>query len=338
VAKSTPGRHVSITDVARRAGVSVTTVSHVLSGRRPVSEHTRQRVQRIITETGYQANQVARSLRMQRSYTIGLIIPDITNPFYPSLASGMQEVLRTGGYDVIICNTNADPEVERAVLTRMVTRRVDGVAFAGYYNHVREVGPAVKVGIPVVLLGTQVPGPGIDVLSTDDLAAGQIASRYLIERGYRRIGFITGPAGAGPAAERVAGYRRALSEAGIRFDKTLIAREEFSRVGGASGIARLLDLARPPQAVLCTNDVVAIGALDTVRGRGLRVPDDVAVMGFDDIDAAALISPALTTVSVIPVQQGRALGELLLRRIEGPQPEEPQRILFEPFVVARETA
>jgi LacI family transcriptional regulator len=338
VAKVQRRRHVSITDVATQAGVSVTTVSHVLSGRRPVSESTRDRVQRIIAELGYEPNQLARSLRMRRSHTIALIIPDITNPFYPSVARGMQDAVTPAGYHVIVSNTDADPEAERAILRQMVTRRVDGICFAGYYNHADDVAPAVAVGIPVVLLGGRKPGPGIDVLTTDDVLAGKLATEYLIGRGHQRIGFITGPPGEGPPAQRVKGYRRALTEAGIRNAASLVNRQEFSRAGGARGRAELRDLAQPPNAVICTNDIVAIGALDTARERGLRVPEQVAIMGFDDIEAASLISPSLTTVSIAPVEQGRALGELLVARLDGPAPDGPQRRLFEPVVVPRESA
>jgi LacI family transcriptional regulator len=330
-------RPVSITDVATQAGVSVTTVSHVLSGRRPVAQITRGRVLRIIAELGYEPNQLARSLRMRRSHTIALIIPDITNPFYPSVARGLQDVVGPAGYHVIVSNTDADPGTERAVLRQMVTRAVDGIGFAGYYSHV-DLAPAVAVGIPVVLLGGHKPVPGIDALSTDDVLAGKLATAYLIGRGHQRIGFITGPPGEGPPAERVAGYRRALAEAGIRPLSSLVNRQAFSRVGGARGMAELMDLTRPPQAVICTNDIVAIGALDTARERGLRVPGEVAIMGFDDIEAASLISPSLTTVSIAPVEQGRALGRLLVARLDGPLPEGPQRLLFEPVVVPRESA
>lgn len=336
--RKTTGNHVGITDVAARAGVSVTTVSHVLSGRRPVSEATQARVQRIIAELGWEPNQLARSLRMRRSHMIALIVPDITNPFYPALARGLLDTVGPPGYQVLISNTDADPESERGMVAQMVTRRVDGIAFAGYYSKVSDVQVAADVGIPVVLLGGRKPAPGIDVLSSDDLAAGEIATRYLIGRGYQRIGFITGASGEGPPADRVKGYRNALSHAGIRFSQRLIVREEFSRQGGECGMRKLLDLATPPQAVLCTNDVVAIGALDAVRERGLRVPVDVAVMGFDDIEAAALISPSLSTVSVSPREQGRAVGRLLLERLEGTKPRRSKHVLFDPSVVARESA
>ncbi|MFE4537581.1 LacI family DNA-binding transcriptional regulator [Streptomyces scopuliridis] len=330
--------HVNITDVAREAGVSITTVSHVFSGRRHVAEKTREHVLNIVRELGYEPNQVARSLRTRRSHTLALIIPDITNPFYTSLARGLQDVGAAAGYQVIVCNTDGDPRSEQAALKQMITRRVDGIGFAGYFNHVRDVAPVLASGIPVVLVGVGTPGPGVDVLSTDDIAAGELATRHLLDRGHRRIGFITGPEREGPPADRVAGYRKALSEAHVRFRTIYVARTRFSRDGGAEAMGRLLELSHPPEAVICTNDMVAIGALDTARSHGLRVPDDVAVMGFDDIEAAALISPSLTTVSVRPREQGQGIGRLLLQRLEDPAAQPPQRVLYDPAVMARESA
>ncbi|MGW3954844.1 LacI family DNA-binding transcriptional regulator [Streptomyces sp. NPDC004752] len=329
---------VSITDVAQRAGVSITTVSHVLSGRRHVAQKTREHVLDIVRELGYEPNQVARSLRTRRSHTLALIIPDITNPFYTSLARGLQDVGAAAGYQVIVCNTDGDPKNEQAALKQMVTRRVDGIGFAGYFNHARAVAPVLTSGIPVVLVGVGTPGPGIDVLSTDDITAGELATRHLLDRGHRRIGFITGPEREGPPADRVTGYRKALTAAHIRFRNAYVARTGFTREGGTEAMARLLDLSPPPQAVICTNDMVAIGALDTARVRGLRVPTDVAVMGFDDIEAASLISPSLTTVSVRPREQGQGIGRLLLQRLENPEAEPPQHVLYDPAVMARESA
>ncbi|MGW7682252.1 LacI family DNA-binding transcriptional regulator [Kribbella sp. NPDC054772] len=332
------GRRVAISDVAARAGVSPTTVSHVLSGRRPVSAATQARVRSVMDELGWEPNEVARSLRTQRTQTIALIVPDITNPFYPSVARGLLDVVSEPGYQVLIGNTDGEPRAERDLVARMVTRSVDAMVFAGYYSKAADVAAAVAAGIPVALMGGRRAAPGIDVLSSDDLAAGELATSYLIDRGYQRIGFVTGPAGDGPPADRVQGYRRALAAAGLRFVRQLIVREEFSRAGGTAGLHALLDLPRPPRAVLCTNDMVAIGALDAVRDRGLRVPDDVAVMGFDDIEAAALVSPSLTTVSGDPREQGRAVGRVLLGRLEGTAPSRPQRILFAPSVVRRDSA
>lgn len=331
-------RHVSITDVATQAGVSITTVSHVLSGQRPVSAATTAKVQKVIAELGYEPNQLARGLRLRRTNTVALVIPDITNPFYPQIARGLQNVLGPAGVQVLVTSTDADPSAEDAAVQQMITRRVDGLAFAGYRADHRRVAAAAEVGIPVVLLGGRTARPGIDVVSSDDVAGGQIAAGYLISRGYQRIAFITGVERVGPPANRVLGYRQALREADMPFSPSLVVREEISRDGGARAMSRLLGLRQAPDAVLCTNDVVALGALDGARARGLSVPGEVAVMGFDDIEIASLLTPALTTVSIRPLEQGEAIGRLLLGRLEGSAPRGAQRILFDPAVVRRESA
>ncbi|WP_166355628.1 LacI family DNA-binding transcriptional regulator [Phytoactinopolyspora limicola] len=310
-------RPSGIADVAARAGVSVTTVSHSLSGRRPVAEATRQRVAEAIAELGYQPNELARSMRSQRTNTVALIVPDITNPFYTSVARGLLDVLTPASYVGIVCNTDADPELEQKIVQQMITRRVDGIAFSGYYEHHDDVAPAVAAGIPTVMLGHHSPAPGVDVVNSDDHASGADATRYLLGKGHRKIGFITAPAGSGAPAERVRGYQTALSEFGVPLNNNLVVRAPVGRDGGAEGMRALLDQDEPPTAVICTNDIVAIGALDTARERGLQVPDDVAVMGFDDIEAARLITPQLTTMAYAPREIGQAVATILLNRIDG---------------------
>ncbi|GAA3514307.1 LacI family DNA-binding transcriptional regulator [Actinocatenispora rupis] len=331
-------KHVTIAEVAARAGVSPTTVSHVLSGRRHVAEATRAQVLAVVEELQYRPNELARSMVTQRTSTIALIIPDITNPFYPAVARGLQDVLTPAGYYGIVCNTDGDPAIERRTVEQMVHRRVDGIGFAGYYQHQSTVAPALAAGIPVVLFGSRDARRGIDAVTANDLGGAESATRYLLDRGYERIGFVTGPAGDGPPALRVTGYRRALRAAGRRPDPKLVVRAPFSRDGGAAGMAELLALPRPPRAVLCTNDVVAIGAMDEARRRGLRIPEDVAVVGFDDIDAASLAYPALSTVAVPAREEGRACGRLLLHRLTDEPQQPPQAVSFDCTLVPRDSA
>ncbi|GII56830.1 hypothetical protein Pth03_52190 [Planotetraspora thailandica] len=316
------GERPSITRVAELAGVSATTVSHTLNGRRPVADTTRRRVLDAIERLGYRPNVLARGLRTSRSQTIGLVIPDITNPFYPALARGIQDVLGPAGYDQIISNTDGDRHMERAAIEQMIARQVDALAFAVFHTHAEDLLPAIEAGIPVVRLGGRLVQDGVDVVHSDDEGGAAEATRHLLSRGYRRIAFVggsgaEGPEPEGPAAERVAGYRAALAEAGVPADPGLVVHTHFSRTGGAEGAVRLLDLPDRPDAVLCANDIMAIGAVDAALARGLRVPDDLAVMGFDDIEAAGLISPGLTTMANPAREIGQACARLLLDRLYG---------------------
>jgi LacI family transcriptional regulator len=332
------GARPGIGQVAELAGVSATTVSHTLNGRRPVSAATRQRVLDAIEQLGYRPNVLARGLRAGQSLTIGLVIPDITNPFYPLLARGLQDVLGPAGYDEIISNTNGERDLERAALDKMISRQVDGIAFAVFHTHAEDLRPVIDAGIPVVRLGGRQSQRGVDLVHSDDEGGAAEATRYLLERGYRRIGFVCGPAAEGPAAERVAGYRGALAAGGLPTDPELVVHTRFSRGGGADGVGQLLELARPPDAVLCANDMMAIGVLDAARARGLRVPEDLAVVGFDDIEAASLVSPQLTTMANPAREIGQACGRLLLDRVTGTVARPASEVVVSARLVRRQSA
>ncbi|MER7363091.1 substrate-binding domain-containing protein [Nonomuraea wenchangensis] len=332
------GERPSIRRVADLAGVSATTVSHTLNGRRPVADETRRRVLRAIEELGYRPNVLARGLRTSRSQTIGLIIPDITNPFYPALARGLQDVLGPAGYDQIISNTDGVRRAEQAAIEHMIARQVDGLAFAVFHTHAEDLLPAIEAGIPVVRLGGRLVQHGVDLVHSDDEGGAAEATRHLLRCGYRRIAFVCGSAAEGPAAERVAGYRAALADAGVPPDQALVAHTHFSRAGGAEGVARLLELAEPPDAVLCANDVMAIGALDVAAQRGLRVPEDLAVMGFDDIDAAGMVSPGLTTMANPAREIGQATAVRLLERLRGAIDEPSTELVVPARLVRRQSA
>jgi LacI family transcriptional regulator len=331
------GDRPRIGQVAQLAGVSATTVSHALNGRRPVSAETRRRIMEAIAELGYRPNVMARGLRAGRSLTIGLVIPDITNPFYPVLARGVQDVLGPAGYDEIITNTNGARDLERAALDKMISRQVDGVAFAVFHTHADDLQPVIDAQIPVVRLGGRAAQTGVDLVHSDDEGGAREAVNHLIHNGYRRIAFICGPAAQGPAAERVAGYRAALAEAGIGPQQNMVVHTDFSRAGGAHGVEKLIRQRKRPDAVLCANDMMAIGALDAARERGLRVPDDLAVMGFDDIEAATLVTPQLTTIANPAREIGMACARLLLDRINGVAGP-PKEIVIPTRLVRRQSA
>ncbi|MCW2876054.1 MAG: Transcriptional regulator, TetR family [Sphaerisporangium sp.] len=332
------GHRPSIGRVAELAGVSPTTVSHALNGRRPVSAATRQRVLDAIEQLGYRPNVLARGLRTSKSQTIGLIIPDITNPFYPVLARGLQDVLGPAGYHEIISNTDGERDLERSALEQMIARQVDGIAFAVFHTHAEDLRPAIDVGIPVVRLGGRLVQDGVDLVHSDDEGGAAEATRYLLDRGYDRIGFVCGPEAEGPAAERVSGYFGALTERCVKPDPDLIVYTQFSRMGGMDGTLRLLGLPRPPRAVVCANDVMAIGALDAARQRRLDVPGDLAIMGFDDIEAATLVSPQLTTMANPARRIGQACGRLLLDRLSGEVTGPPSETVVPACLVRRQSA
>lgn len=322
---------VGITDVAAKAGVSVTTVSHVLSSRRPVSETTRAKVMAVIEELDYRPNELARSMRARRTNTIGFVVPDITNPFYTSAARGLQDTLAPAGYHCIVTSTDDDRSTEREVLRQMVTR-ADGVVVSGTGKTTDDIQPVLDAGLPLVVLGADVTGTGFDVVTNADRESGSVAAQYLRDKGYGRIAFITSDEEDPVAQSRVDGYREVVANA-----PELIVPEAVSLEGGNRGLAKLMELPEPPDAVICVNDVVAIGAIYGAKDAGLAVPDDLAVIGFDDIEAAAMVSPRLTTMATASREHGKTAGDLLLQRIND-EKRQQERVVFPANLIERDSA
>jgi len=306
---------ITIADVALRAGVSKTTVSHTLSGKRPVSEETRRKVEQAVQDLGFRPNILAQGLRMQRSQTVALIIPDITNPFYPVLARGLQHALVEQGYHTFLCNTDGQLEQEQAFLDDVVHRQVDGIVLVPFQLTTEAIEGALAANIPVVSIGKVIDHPYVDIVRPDDTQGAREATEYLIAHGHRRIGMITGAIGVAISERRLAGYREALERAALVFDPQLVVRGNFVRQEGREAMRTLLALEHRPSAVFCGNDLMAIGAMDAVREARLVIPQDMAIMGFDDIDAASLVTPALTTVLNPAYELGEIAGRYLLERI-----------------------
>lgn len=304
---------VTIAQVASLAGVSPTTVSHVLSGKRLVGETTKGTVQEAIRQLGYRPNAIARSLRTNRSTMVAVVVPDITNPFYAVLARGLADAVDGAGYGTYVFNTDAIPERENSFLEDALDRGVDGIVMASVNPSLRaSQGPAAS-GTPVVCVGGVCNHPDVDMVAIEEEAGSHAATTYLIERGAQRIAMIQAPEGSGEARDE--GYCRALEEAGRVHDPCLLARGDWTRLGGRRAMEELMTCSEPPDAVFCANDLTAIGAIDTTRAMGLSVPDDVAVVGFDDVDAATIVRPSLTTIHNPAYETGYAAGELLIGRM-----------------------
>lgn len=305
-----------IDEVAQAAGVSKTTVSHVLSGRRPVSDATRARVLAVVKEMGFRPNGVARSLKSNKSLTVAILVEDVTNPFYPALARGVQLALHSHGYMNFVVDVGQSPHRSDQLLLDAVDRRVDGLILASLAIDPKAVESVIGAGVPVVAAGPAVPGMSVDMVFADDRQIGRDAGRYLVQLGHSKIGSISGPQSSVNGRERQAGFLEALEEAGVKPAKTRQAQGDWTRAGGRESMTRLINARAVPTAVFCANDLMAIGALDSLRAAGLGAPSDVAVVGVDDIDAASLVTPALTTVRIPAGEIGARAGRLLLARME----------------------
>ncbi|HEY4268453.1 MAG TPA: LacI family DNA-binding transcriptional regulator [Galbitalea sp.] len=325
---------LNIQAVADAAGVSKTTVSHVISGKRPVSVATRRRVEKVMDELGFEPNFFAQALQRNRSNTVALIVQDITNPFYPALARGLQSTVGAQNQVVMLFDAGAGDAITHAFIKDVIKRRVDGVVVA-VSNVEQDLSKLINAGIAVVAVGSGLSELPIDWVSADDDRIAFDAVAHLAAAGHTRIGMIGGPAATEPAAGRLAGYYRAVDSFGLENDPRCIALGDWTTSGGFAAMNRLLELEARPSAVFCGNDLMAIGAMNAIISAGLRVPEDIALIGVDDIDAAALVRPALSTVRVPAQEIGRAAGDLLLRRLE--EGDEPSRrhVLVQHTLISR---
>lgn len=305
-------------DVAVRAGVSQATVSMVLNGSDPtvVSTETRERIVSAAKELGYAPNRFAQALKTRRTMTIACIVPDITNPFYPSLIRGVQKTAQSVGYDVITVNTDGTAALEHHFLVWAREGRVDGVVGVFFTLRARDFAPLIDAGVPVVRIEAAEKRGGelaIDDLYVDSRAAARSVTEYLISRGHRRIAMVAGA--GGPQGVRVEGYREAVLDA--REDPFVVVEPTFDEVGGFRAAERILDSDFAPTAIFGANDLMAIGVMQALRERGIGIPEQVAVVGFDDISAARLVTPPLTTVKQFQDRMGERAAAILLERLGG---------------------
>ena len=309
-------KRVTRKDVALRAGVSTTTISYVINdGPRPVAPETRVRVLRAIEELGYYPNELARSLRMRQTSTIGLVIPDLTNPFYADLARALEKITFSRGYVIVVCNANreADKELRFAELLR--AKQVDGVVFLPDSDSTDAIFTLIRAHIPVVVLERQ-DIAGLHWVAIDDFQGGRIATEHLLGLGHRRIAFLRQCTSHTTSRRRLEGYTAALQAAGIAVDPALIADCEATPASGAAAMSGLLASFPELTAVLAHNDVIALGALHAIHQAGLSIPGDVSIIGYDNIEAAAFYYPPLTTVRYPGEAVARLAAEQLFAMLE----------------------
>lgn len=312
-----------IVDVARAAGVSVSTVSQVLSGNRPVSEATRGKVMAAIAELDYVPHPGARSLRSRRTESVALLVPDITNPFYPLVAVGMQDVLLPAGYVLAVLSTGSQSSVGPELRT-VLERRFDGIVLHPDGLSSTDRRRVSASGAKVVALGKEIGLEGSDHVESDDVGGFASAVRHLLDLGRSRIAFVGGEEDSEPSRLRVRGYREALAAAGSP-DEDGVVFTSFTREGGHEGVDQLLARRSDWDAIACANDLIAIGVMEALRDRGIDIPGQVAVSGYDDIEAAALVHPSLTTVENPAREIGRTAATLLLSRLSDDRPDAPTR-------------
>jgi LacI family transcriptional regulator len=325
-------------DVAERAGVSVTTVSHVINETRPVSDELRQRVLAAIDELGYQPNVLARSLRRGETHTIGMIVPDSANPFFAELARGIEDTSFEHGYNLILCNSDGDLDKELIYADVLTEKQVDGILFVAAGLSTDHIRALQERRIPVVIVDREIPDVSVDQVLTDNAGGGWLATRHLLELGHRCIGCITGPSDVTPSAERVIGYRQALSEGGIPVDEVLIVKGDFQYESGYRAARQLLARDDPPTAIFACNDLMAVGAISAAVEMGRQVPVNLSVVGFDDVRLASFANPPLTTIVQPKYEMGVLATTMLLERMRNHDIPPRRRLLDTSLLIRQSTA
>ena len=310
----------TIKDVAKRAGVSVGTVSNVLSGLVNVGADRRTRVHTAIERLDYHPNYIARSLKAQSTKTLGLIVSDITNPFFAQLVRGAEDFAFQHGYLLTTFNTDEQVEREKQILSVLRSRRTDGVMLVvapsaeGDVSHIRKTE---EYGTPIVCLDRIPPGVMLDSISVDNVAGAQLCVRHLIGRGYRRIGIITGGLTLQTARDRLEGYKAALREAGIEPDPELILEGNFRQASGYRLGKSLLLLHNPPTALFVSNGMMMVGVVQALEETGFHCPGDIALVCFDDLPFSDVFKPHLTSLVQPAYQMGYEAAQLLIQRLQG---------------------
>lgn len=328
----------TIKDVARQADVSLATVSHVINQTRFVSDELRTRVVTAMQELNYSPNSAARSLRSGETRTIGLIVPDNSNPFFAEIARIIEDIGFDNGYSVIFCNSDGNNQKESSYIQLLISKRVDGVIFIASQGTSGSIRDLTEQKIPIVIADREIPQPDVDVVLVNNEQGGYLAAQYLLSLGHRRIGCICGPSRLTPLSLRLRGYQKALKENGIPYREELVVPGDLRFQGGERGMRKLLELSERPTAVFALNDLMAIGAIRAIRKAGLRIPEDVSLVGFDNIPISTAIYPALTTVAQPIAKLAKTIAHLLIERIQKTHEVCPARqITLEPHLVIRDS-
>lgn len=330
-------RRVTMTDVAQEAGVSVMTVSRVVNNKADVSPATRQRVLAVIERLGYRPSGIARGLATKHTATLGVVVPDIANPFFASVVRGAENQAYAAGYSVFLCNTDEDPERELAVLQSLEEKRVDGLMLCASRLPEAQLQAIVEHFPAVVLLFRRLQGDCIKTVLIDDELGAQAATQHLLNAGHRNIGFLAGPPLSYSGQGRVRGYRLTMDAAGLEVDSRWIRHSAPKVEDGRLCAHELLSVAPELTAILCFNDLIAVGALQACAEMGKRIPDDLAIIGFDDIHLAALVTPPLTTCRIPQYDLGSKAMHVLLNQVDECEDEDDE-IIIRPELIVRGSA
>lgn len=318
----------TIADVARRAGVSTMTVSRVVNNSGYASPEVRQRVLAAVSELGYVPNALARSLHVKRTHTLALVLTDIGNPFFTTVARGVEDAASSQGFSVMFCNTDESAEEEAGHVRVLLQKQVDGLLLVPAAASSQSVELARRRRVPLVVLDRRVSGEPVDTVRCDSEGGAYAIVRHLVELGHRDIAVLSAAPGVSVVEDRIAGARRAFSDAGLALDSTRVLYGKPETGSGRQMAHAALALEPRPTALFATNNFLTIGAFAALREAGLRVPEDVSLAGFDDLPDALVLDPFLTVAAQPAYEMGRLGAELLLARLARTGPAQPQEIVL----------
>lgn len=335
-----PKTKMTMKDLASELGLSVSVVSRVLSGKADeyrISDKTREMVRAAAKRHGFTPNQLARGLRLRKSETLGLLVPDISNMFFSGVALSVESCARRRGYSIVLCNTEENEECERTSLDLLLARKVDGLIVAPVaqtkdFTHLLALA---HDQIPVVLLDRFFPGSPLPYVTSDNVRGAYEGTRYLLDRGHRHIGFIQGIVDSQTSMGRLEGYRRALDAFEVPFQPRLVVGNDFSEQNGYQSAVTLLTEDRPPTALFVTSSVGALGAMRACAEHGVSIPEDVSIIAFDDYPYAALLAPPMTTIAQQTQAMGHAACDMLIDWLESGEAPEQRNVILPTHLVPR---
>ncbi len=335
-------KKINISDVAKLAGVSKSTISKVFSNDEKISQATKDKVLEIARKLDYRPSLIPGALRTGKSKAIGLILPNVMNPFFPAIIKGVEDVAVENGYMVVFCNSDEKIEKEALYFQMFEDRWVDGIIISGVTGKSREEKEYIqslhKKGIPVVLIDREIEDYFTNIVMIDNEGAASKGIQHCLDLGHKRIGLISAPLDIKIFSDRFKGYRKTLEEKGIEFDQSLVIEGDQTTQSGREASKQFLSLDDPPTAIFALTDLMAIGALKEIQERDLKVPEDISVIGFDDIPLASLVNPALTTIAQPIYEIGREAMSLLIKNIEKKDLTKSKIILDTRLIVRESTA
>ncbi len=329
-------KYITLKMVAEKAEVSVNTASRAINNRPDINLETKKRVLRIAKELGYIRNAAAVALRTKKTGTIGVVIADNRNPFYAEVLNGMEEAAREKNYHIILANTQRDYKKEEEAISLLLAKRVDGLLITPVQDRDDDIKNLIDANIPFVVVGRDFENIEVDAIYNDEVKGGFLATEYLIKKGHKRIALIDGFLYKSPAKNRLEGYKKALNKYRIPLDDSLISVGDINIEDGHERTKQMLEKNLGFTAIFAYNDMMAFGSMQAIKEKGLRIPEDIGLVGYDDIPFSSLISPALTTIRLKKQELGIESVKLLLSHINGNR-EKPKKIMLDVELQIRET-